>query len=168
MVCNECRRTLLYGQYTEDQYLYPTGMVYPSATPIDTTKAIFSNEEIYDPAVDNAPGSIVQGAAVWVGWFSPLPWMPVFSGVLPPQTNITYWGGYTQSTLPPKLRRCIAKIAYYSLHPYALSGTPGGLKSMSVGGVSISGDLYSFMLGDLQLKRDLRRFRKPQLMAWQS
>lgn len=167
-LCNECRRTFLYGQYTEDQYLYGNGMVYPSATPIDPTKPIFSNEQIYDPAVDNAPGSVIQGQGVWVGWFTPLPWMPVFTGVLPPQTNITYWGGYTQATCPPKLRRMFSKVAFYTLNGVGLIGQPAGVKSMSVGGVSISGDLSSFMESDPALKRAIRRWRHPQVSAWQS
>lgn len=172
MVCNECTRTLLYAQYQEDQYLYDNGMVFPSAVPIDPTKQISSNEVIYNPTTDDAPGSIIQGWGVWVGWFTPLPWMPVFSGVLPPQTNITYWGGYTQSTLPPKLRRLIIRIAFKSLlaNNNSLAGIPGGASSASVSGSSASGSmgLSSFSLSDAQIKRDLRRFKRPQVEAWQS
>jgi hypothetical protein len=169
-ISKECKRTWLYGQYTESQYLYANGMVYPSATPIDVNKAVFSGDPvpIYDPNKDNTGSSIIQGDGVWVGWFSPLPWMPFYTGVVPPQTILTYWGGFTQSTLPAKVRRMICKIAYYRLNPVALTGMPGGVKSMSVGGVSIAGNLSSFMDSDPQLKRDIKRWRHPQAMPWQS
>lgn len=160
-LCKECRRTMLYGQYTESQFLYANGMVYPSATPLDVNQPVSSGVEIYDPATDNTGSSIIQGDGVWVGWFSPLPWMPFYTGVVPPQTVLTYWGGWTQSTLPSKMKRMICKVAYYRLHPVALTGMPGGVKSMSVGGVSISGDLSSFMDTDPQLKRDIARWRHP-------
>lgn len=168
--CNECKRTLPYGQYNEVQRLYKNGMVFPSATPIDPTKTITSgiSEKIYDPTTDNSPSSVIQGQGVWVGWFTPLPWMPVFSGVLPPQTQIEYYGGFTQATLPVKLRRAIASMAFYAVHPYALTSVPQGVKSMSVGGVSISGSLSSFLYQDWQIKRVLRRYRHPQAYAWQS
>ena len=171
IVCQECTRTLLYGQYQETQYLYDNGMVFPSAVPIDPTKAISSNMVIYDPAVDLAPGSIIQGWGVWVGWFTPLPWMPVFTGVIPPQTNITYWGGYTQGTIPPKLRRLIAKIAYRSIiaNNDTMSGLPGGVRSLSVNGISMSGNsLSGFQIIDMATKKELRRFKRPQVEAWQS
>lgn len=164
----ECRRTWIYGQYTESQYLYGNGMVYPSATPIDVNKPVVSGEEIYDPTTDNTGSSIIQGDGVWVSWFSPLPWMPFYTGVVPPQTVITYWGGFTAATLPAKVKRMICKIVYYRANPVALQGMAGGIKSMSVNGVSIAGDLYSFMDSDPQLKRDIKCWRHPQAIPWQS
>lgn len=174
MAEEELVRTIGYGQYTENLYLYENGMVFPSAVPIDPTKPITSGEQIYNPATDNAAGSIIQGFGVWVGWFSPLPWMPVWSGVIPPQTNVTYMGGYqpyktvggSTPGLPPKLARVLARIAYYILHPNMLQ--PMGQKSVAIGGVSLSGDLSSMMIVDPQLKRDLRRFRRPQAYAWET
>lgn len=170
MVCQECTRTLAYGQYSEVQFLYDNGMVFPSAVPIDPAKAVTSNSAIYDPATDNAPGSIIQGFGVWVGWFTPLPWMPIWSGILDPQTNLIYWGGYRQSTLPPKLRRLIVRIAFKSIvgNNNWLAGLAGGVKSVSVNGVSISGSLTAGSITDSQIKRDLRRFRRPQVEAWQT
>ena len=167
-VCKECRRTLLYGEYTESQYLYANGMVYPSATPIDVNKAVYSGDPvpIYDPDTDNTGSSIIQGDGVWVGWFAPLPWMPFYTGVVPPQTIVTYWGGWTQTTLPPRLKRVICTIAYYRLNPVSLLGMPGGVRSMSVGGVSIAGDLSSFMDMDPGVRRELRKWRHPQT-NWQ-
>jgi hypothetical protein len=177
-IAAECRRSLVYGQYQEVLYLYKKGMVFPSATPIDRTQSILaSGQSIYNPATDNnKTGSLIQGAGVWVGWFTPLPWMPVWQGVLDPQTPIDYWGGFQpyQSTggstdsLPPKLAKAICTVAYYQLHPVALAGLPGGVKSMSVGGVSISGDLSSFMASDPTLRRTIKRFRHPQVHAWES
>lgn len=163
----ECRRTFLYGEYTESQFLYANGMVYPSATPIDVNKPVSSGVEIYDPTTDNTGSSIIQGDGVWVGWFSPLPWMPFYTGVVPPQTVLTYWGGWTQDTLPSQVKRMICTLSYYRLHPVSLQGMPGGVKSMSVNGVSISGDLYSFMDTDPQLRRMIRAWRHPHSQPWQ-
>lgn len=169
--CNECKRTLAYGQYKEVQYLYKNGMVFPSATPIDNSMPILSGtDNIFDPLVDTNPSTLIQGQGVWVGWFSPLPWMPVFSGVLPPQTDVEYWGGYTVDTIPYKLARAIASMAFYDLHPYFMTNVPGGLSSMSVGGVSISSKsgFSSGLYQDTQIKKILRRFRHPQVRPWQS
>ena len=168
LVCQECNRTLRYGQYREVKYLYANGMVFPSAVPIDPTKAISSGEQIYDPATDDNPGSVIQGWGVWVGWFTPLPWMPVFTGVLDPQTQIMYWGGYTQQTIPPRLRRLICRIAYKLLHPNNMAGLPGGVKSVSVNGVSVSGDLTAFSWRDPGIDMELVAFTRPDVEAWQS
>jgi hypothetical protein len=167
-LCRELGRTLLYGEYTESQRLYANGMVYPSATPIDVNQPFYSGSQLYNPLSDNVNGSsIIQGDGVWVGWFSPLPFMPVYMGVIPAQTDITYWGGYTQSTLPGKLKRVICLITYYRLNPVVLQGMPGGVRSMSVNGVSISGDLSSMMDTDPNLRRAIRGWRHPQ-RNWQT
>jgi hypothetical protein len=171
MVCQECTRTLKYGYYSEVQYLYENGMVFPSTVPIDPTMPISSQQVIYNPLTDDSPGSIIQGWGVWVGWFTPLPWMPVFTGVLDPQTEITYWGGYRQSNLPPKLRRLICRIAFKSIpqNNNLLANVPGGLTSASVAGININGAAMSMLsITDSQIKRDLRRFKRPQVEAWQS
>lgn len=175
-VCHKCERTLIYGEYTESQRLYANGMVYPSATPIDITQPIVSGVEIYDPSTDNTGSSIVQGDGVWVGWFSPLPWMPFYTGVVPAQTVITYWGGFQNTlvatnrahALPSALKRLICKIAFYRANPVMLQGMPGGVKSMSVNGVSIAGDLSSMMDYDPEIRRGLVRWRHPHAQAWQS
>jgi hypothetical protein len=169
LVCQECDRTLAYGEYTEVKYLYSNGMVFPSAVPIDPTKPITSSDVIYDPTVDNAPGSIIQGWGIWVGWFTPLPWMPVFVGVLDPQTQVTYTGGFTQDTIPPRLRRLICRIAYKLLHPNNMAGLPGGVKSVSVNGVSMSGDaLTAFDWKDAGIELELIEFTRPDVEAWQT
>jgi hypothetical protein len=169
LVCQECNRTLAYGQYLEDKYLYDDGKVYPSAVPIDPTKPILSGEKIYDPTVDDNPGSVIQGWGVWVGWFTPLPFMSVFEGVLPPQTNITYWGGFIQSTLPPRLRRLICRISYKLMHPNNMTGIPGGVDAVSVNGVSFSGKgLTAFDWKDQGIEEELRSYTRPDVEAWQS
>jgi hypothetical protein len=172
---HKCQRTFIYGQYTESQRLYPNGMVYPSATPIDINQAIFSGTEIYNPATDNTGSSIVQGDGVWVGWFSPLPWMPYYTGVVPAQTVITYWGGFQNPAvaspgfaLPSALKRLICKIAFYRANPVMLANMPGGVKSMSVNGVSISGDLSSLMDYDAEVKKGIMRWRHAHAQAWQT
>jgi hypothetical protein len=100
-------------------------------------------------------------------------------GVVPPQTVITYWGGFVNPTLatgnlashglPSKVKRMICKIAFYRANPVMLSGIPAGVRSMSVNGVSISGvDLSSMMDSDAQLRKDIKRWRHPQAYHWQA
>lgn len=188
MLSQQCKRTFPYGTYNENLYLYANGMVFPSATPIDHSMPIQSaagiedSNLIYNPATDGlvGEGSIIQGAGVWVGWFTPLPWMPVWTGVIPPQTYITYTGGYQPyqatpdlitgqtPTLPPLLAFILVRITFYLLFPVMLQGMPSGVKSMSVGGVSMSGSLSSMMLVDPQLRADIRRFTRPQAHAWET
>ena len=166
-----CNRTLLYGQYDERLFVYKSGMVYPSAAPIDQTKPVSTNASTPDPG-----NSIFQGDGIWVGWFIPLPALPVWEGVVPPQTDITYWGGYVgsqssnpqQPLLPARLKRAICKVCWFILNPVALSEMPGGVKSVAMGGVSISGDLSSMVDSDDALRRDLRRFQRRLGKHWDS
>lgn len=157
-----CLRTLAHGTYTERLYVNYLGMVYPSALPIDPAGPV-------TPA-----GGDIQGFGIWVGYFTPLPDMPVWTGVLPAQTDVTYTGGYQPvgttggptPGLPPRLARAICKIAWFLTNPAQLAGMPGGVKATNASGVSVSGDLSSMVLTDTQLERDLNRFRRPQARAW--
>lgn len=179
----ETCRTFGYGRYREDLYLYKMGMVWPSATPIDRTKAIAAGvnytqtgQNLYTPTnpatQKSTPASIIQGTGIWVGWFTPLPWMPVWTGVIPPQTVISYWGGWqpyqatpkTTISMPAKMARLIARVAYYSLHPTMVS--PVGATSTGAGGISLGGELSSMMIADPQLRRDIKRWRRAQAHAW--
>lgn len=174
----QANRTIGYGQFTEDLYLYNEGFVYPSAIPIDASKPIVSGAEdsqaIYNPGSLVDVSSVIQGAGIWVGFFTPLPWMPIWNGVIPPQTVVTYWGGYQPyqvtdgptSGLPPRLARVLATIAYYTLNPSKV--TTMGAKSVSLGGISVAGDLSSFMQYDKNLRRMIRGFTRPQAHQWQS
>lgn len=160
VVERRCNRTLLYGEYVERLYIYKDGLVYPSAIPLDQAQ----------PAtIGGAPGQgIIQGDGIWVGWFTPLPTMPVWAGVIPPQTDVTYWGGYTGATMPYRLVRLICKVCYFILFPFVASGTPALAHSINSGGVSVSGDLSQMILGDAQMRKDLDRFKRSQLHGWQS
>jgi hypothetical protein len=179
-ICIECHRTLSYGQYTENLYLYAKGMVWPSATPIDLSTKIYASatggEVLFDPATDTVPGgsSIIQGAGIWVGYFSPLPWMPVWSGVIDAQIVITYAGGFypwqttvgvTTTTLPGKLARAIITVAYYTLNPSVVKSM--GATSVALGGVTVAGDLSSFMRADPELRRTIKRFTRRQAHHWE-
>lgn len=161
------RRTLLYASYTERLYLYQNGMVYPTATPLDTSKGVTSPSGSPPENV-----GIFQGSGIWVGWYIPLPSLPVWVGVVPPQTDITYWGGYvgpasslygTGFGLPASIKRCLCKISWFAAHPTTLAGLPGGAKSTSAAGVSASGgaDLASMVDGDSMLRKEIRRWRHP-------
>lgn len=155
-------RTLAYGNYKERLYVNRQGYAYPTATPLDPA------------AATNPASSSVQGDGIWIGYFTPLPDLPVFSGVVPPQADVTYFGGYQPygnntgptPALPPLLRRCICKVAWFTLNPAQLAGLPGGSKSSSIAGVSVSGELSSMVISDPQLRRDLRGYRRPEVRAW--
>lgn len=160
----EMHRTLLYAQYTERLYVYKNGQCYPSACPLDSSMPVGTDS---DPDGTSSE-FIIQGAGIYVGFLNPLPALPIFSTVVPMQADVTYWGGFTQSTIPAKLARVIARVCWFMLNPVSLSGLAGGVKSVSVGGVSISGDLSSFMTADPQLCADISRFTRRQARGWQS
>jgi hypothetical protein len=163
MVEQHLDRTLSYGSYLERLYVTKAGMVFPSATP-------------FDPNAGLSPDSgIVQGAGIWIGYFTPLPDLPLWLSTVPPQTDVSYTGGFQpQGTggtgptpdVPPLLARCIVKVAWYTNNPALLPGQPGGVKSMSLNGVSISGDLASMISMDGSLRRDLARWRRPHVRGW--
>ncbi|MCU1494870.1 MAG: hypothetical protein JWO62_2634 [Acidimicrobiaceae bacterium] len=164
MLQREMHRTFLYAQYVERLYVYRNGQVYPSATPLDSSKPTGTSS---DP--DGTISSyVIQGAGIYVGFLNPLPSLPIFSWMIPMQTDVSYWGGYTQTTIPAKLARIIARTCWFILNPAHLEGQPGGVKSVSVGGVSMSGDLSSFMANDRQLRLDIARFTRRSARSWQA
>jgi hypothetical protein len=163
-------RTLLYANYVERLFLYRNGFVYGSAIPYDTSVAVVNPAMATEPDPnDPLNASNFQGYAVWVGWYTALPMLPWWSGVVPPQTDISYWGGFVgpgsdlagERLLPAGLKRAICKVVWYMAHPVFLPGLPGGLKSVSVGGVSMSGDLTAMTMGDKALGCELKRWRHP-------
>lgn len=160
------RRTLLYAQYTERLYLYANGTVFPSATPLDVTKGVQSPNGAPPEDV-----GVFQGNGIWVGWYVPLPSLPMWEGVVPPQTDITYWGGWTGPSgpgpyLPTSIKRVLARIAWYALHPVTMAGLPAGAKSISVAGVSAAGDLSFMVDSDTRLRKDIVRWRHPHARGW--
>lgn len=168
MLQSEMHRTILYANYVERLYFYGNGMVYPSATPFDITKPVRNPNDLSASPPDVG---LFQGNGIWVGWFVPLPFLPVWQGVVPPQTDVSYWGGWTGPAgpgpyLPASLKRVICQVAWYIANPVSLSGMPGGVKSVSVGGVSMSGDLSSMVTRDRMLANAIKRWRKPQAKAW--
>jgi hypothetical protein len=154
LACQHCNRTFAYGHYTETLYVNRLAMSYPSAIPI--------------AQVDGPLSARIQGAGVLMGWF-PVVMIPFWTGVIPPQAALTYWGGYTADTIPPRLARAIAKIAWFTLHPVTLEGLAGGATSASVSGVTTSAKemLSSMILMDPQLRRDLDRFMRETARGWQ-
>jgi hypothetical protein len=167
------KRTLTYAQYTENLYVYKNGIVYPSAYPLDRNMPVSSTS--------STPGNaIFQGAGIWVGWFVPLPALPVWEGVVPPQTDVTYWGGYSGSLsqpptpgvsgppIPFKLKRAICRAAWFLRNPAALTGMPGGVTSINQGGVAIGTKegLSSFVESDPALCHDLRGFVRRTGKHW--
>jgi hypothetical protein len=165
------RRTLLYGQYTERLYVYRNGQVYPTATPLDTVKGVMSPSGTPPENV-----GIFQGNGIWVGWYTPIPGLPFWLSAVPPQTDITYWGGYVgpssplaeERLLPASIKRILCRICWYASHPATMAGIPAGARSVSVGGVSVSGsgDLSLMVDSDVGLRRDIKRWRHPQAHAW--
>lgn len=163
-----CNRTLSYGRYTERLYVDTRAMVYPSATPLDQAQPILVGK------TDLSGTGSVQGYGVWVQPFVVLPVLPVFAGVLPPQTDVTYSGGWQPQgvttgptpQIPPVLARAICKVAWFILNPAVLAGRPGGATSVSAAGVTVGGDVSSMVVTDAQLRLDLARYRRPQARSF--
>lgn len=165
-------RNLVYGQYTETLKVYRNNSVYPSATPITG---------IVSPV---AAGISIQGAAVYVGYWNPVPVIDFnWSGSIPPQVTLVYTGGFgpgvagtefpagTAATpLPQKLFRALCMTAFNIIHPAALAGIPGGVNSVHVGdiGYSGTGPLRNFEAMDDAVIRLVKGFRHPQVMGWQT
>ena len=150
-VSRHLNRTLVYGLYNELLFVNRLGYTFPSAIPISQVVAPF--------------GANLQGASVWIGFYLPLPDMPVWSGVIPPQSYVEYWGGFIDSTLPPKLQRVIAKIAWYRLNPIPLIGVPAGVNSVHVGsvGFSAAGSISQFVDQDREHPQHARAFHASHL-----
>lgn len=150
--CQHCNRTFPFGHYQENLYVTKDGMVYPSASPI--------------AQVDTPTQSDIQGSGVWIGFYFAGQLLPIWTGVVPPQTHLDYWGGYTATTIPPLLARVLARLAWFICNPVTNEGLPDGTKSTNVAGVSISGNLSSAVLTDRQLRKDLARFTKRDSFGW--
>ena len=152
MICQECHRTLTYGTYKENLYLYALGMVFPSAAPIDHNQPISSGElsTTRRRTTSRAKARSSREPGSGSAWFTPLPWMPVWTVLHSPSVPTSSIPG-----LPalPRGRRARTGV-YLRVCPQpwpprrdgiptrsASPGCPGGVKSSSVGGVSMSGDL---------------------------
>lgn len=155
-------RQLVHGTYTETLRIYRNSCVYPTATPIDSVSS---------PNVDLVS---IQGAGVFIGYFDPTPVVNYgdWGAAIPPQAKITYVGGYTDATLPMKLKRALCRIAYNILHPAVLTGVPGGVNSVHVGDVGYaaagSQPLRTMDPLDDGVRADLKGYRHPQVLGWQT
>lgn len=151
LVEETCKRTFGYGTYTETLDIWGDGVVYPAASPVESVSSPSSSQL-------RLGGIYVGGSVTWKDGFSPLP----------AQSEVTYTGGYhpfgstQQPSLPVKLARVIARIAYLMLHPNSVvgSGVPAGAKSAAVGDVSVAGDLSAFVIADPSIEKDLHRFTR--------
>lgn len=162
-----CNRVLAYGTHTEILDVTPDGKVYPAAPPIESVQT------------PNVTGVAIQGFGIFLGYFNP---GPILAGngwadAIPPQVTVTYKGGYqpigtaspSTPVLPAKLARAISRIAYLSAHPAtSLAGLPAGANKVSVGDVSVGGNLSPMELLDASTLRDLNRFRRIQPRGWQT
>lgn len=158
LVQDEIGRTLVFGTYRETLLVYKNGCVYPTATPISTVVA---------PNVDAVS---IQGAAIYLGYWNPAPAVTYgeFNAGVPPQSTVTYSGGFTADTLPAKLLRAICRVAFNSCHPAPLVGVPAGATSVHVGDVGYEGaSLRTLDPLDDGVKKDLRGFRNQQFRGWQ-
>lgn len=162
--CQFCNRTLAYGQYSERLYVNRKGYAYPSALPID-------------PNASTLPeSSLVQGPAIWCGYFTPLPDLPIFTSVVLPQTDVGYSGGYSPfgvtdgptPQLPPRLMRAICRIAWYLANPVVMTGVPAGATSVSLQGVTVSGmsSPISSWESDTALTKVLGAYRRREIPAF--
>lgn len=164
-VCQYCNRTLGYGQYTERLYVNKRSFVYPSALPLDAVTPVTLPVE-----------ATVYGPSIWVGLWAPIPDLPIFTGFVAPQANVTYFGGYQVAgstggptpALPPKLMRLICKAAWYIANPPIGLPAYGNLTSISLQGVSVAGTLtpLASWQDDTSLTKGLRAYRRPEIPAF--
>lgn len=167
IVEGHCNRKFAYGEHTETLYVYRDGKCYPTNTPLASVSS-----------PTNLGSTALQGAGVYLGVFLPTP-AYINSGDwqagIPPQSKVTYMGGYQPyrsgagptDDLPTTLVRALCRVAWLILHPVALPGVPAGAKSASVGDVSVTGDLSSFVAVDPSVGRDLKPYRKRKARGWQ-
>lgn len=146
-------RTWSYGTYDETLLVFPNGLVYPSAVPI---------ESVSIPA-----GATIRGHGIAVGSLGP--WSDAYIDVpwsgSPRRLDVTYSGGWTVQTLPFTLKQAVASGAYRMLHAVALAGVPAGAKSVSLGDASISGDLSAFDPFDRAAARALAKYTRRSVRA---
>lgn len=177
----ECEATWRYGQYTEILKLYNNGFVYPSATPIDATKQIngSSGSSLWNPVAAGGKdvlqaGCAIQGIGVMVGPWGFWDQQFLFGAVVPAQIQITYWGGWDDQSQNSRgdvwtFKRCLAKMVRYGSQPqFATTGGIGGVTSMSIGGISISGaGLNAMMLYDAGMAEEVASLRRANVGGWQ-
>lgn len=137
------RRPLESLERTEDLVILPNGRVYPKTTPIT---AVDDDHEIEGNAIKGVSPDASE-------LFEP------YSTVNPPSVTLTYTGGWTTETLPKTIEKEIVRTAYALLHPSAAKER--GVKSVSVGDVSITYDKDAANLDDLDAvsKRNLKRYK---------
>jgi hypothetical protein len=161
LIQDEIGRVLALGSYVETLRVYRNGTVYPSATPIASIEA---------PDIDQVS---IQGAGVYIGYWNPAPAVTYgeFNSGIPPQTTLTYTGGYTADTLPTKLKRAICRTAFNILHPSSLAGLPGGVNRVQVGdvGYSAAGSTALRINDPLDdsIRADIKGYRNPNFRGWQ-
>lgn len=175
-----CEATWRYGQYTELLKLYNNGYVYPSATPIDVTKSINgdNNSFLWHPVAAGGTdiiqaGCAIQGVGVMVGPWGLFDPTIVFGSLTPRQMTITYWGGWDDTSAETRgdvwiFKRCLAKMVRYGSRPAFETSPIGGVTSMSIGGISISGTgLNAMMLMDQGMYDDVCALKRANVGGWQ-
>jgi hypothetical protein len=176
-----CEATWRYGQYAEILKIYQNGFVYPSATPIDVTKPINGSDGgfLWNPVEAGGTdvmqaGSPIQGVGIMVGPWGMFDPSIVWGSYVPNQMQLTYWGGWDDTSSDTRgdvwiFKRCLAKMVRYGSQPqFATTGGIGGVTSMSIGGISISGSgLSAMMLMDDGMYDDVVSLKRANVGGWQ-
>lgn len=113
------------GDHTEELELYEGNIVYPTATPVaDTVTGRLSDSSI------RIAGVTVPWRGLGIAWRS----------ITPERVTVHYVGGYDSTTAPYDLRLGLAKLtqALLGTAPGTLKGVPSGIKSVTVGDVSLT------------------------------
>jgi hypothetical protein len=128
---------------TETLRVSPSGRVYPKATPITS--------------VTTPANSTIDGNGIVVGGF-----LNIFTGEYS-TIAVTYTGGYSAETMPVRVVKLVARMAYAELHENSL--IPSGATRVKVGDVEVAGANLG-AVDSTALTRDIRRLRRSQLEAY--
>jgi hypothetical protein len=129
LVTDALGRTLESTEVTEDLRVYVNGTVYPTVTPVTVAPT--------DVTIKRNGYTLTGVASDYFDATTDL-----VNNY--PEATITYTGGWTSSTVPVSVARCIASLAQALLVGNTTASLGSGASSIKVGNVSISyGDLAS-------------------------
>lgn len=160
--------TLEHGTVTETLSLWPDGMVYPRAVPVDSaTTGYVTSRQVYlsDPTyVDPVGGGVDILTRSWPGQEND--GRAYSTRAVAPLVSITYVGGYTAGNVPFGLKRAIALLAKSYVDPNPgddlLVNAPAGTKSLTVGDTSIT---LAYPTGTLTVPSIVANLLRPYLAA---
>jgi len=146
-------RALGLGEYTEFMNVYPNLLVYPAVTPLADQTGRIDSATLQ---LDGYPSDLATWD--WEGGSAS------YTAYGRPRAEVTYTGGYDDTTVPQPLAMGIALVAKHLLSP-ASDVSMAGIKSYSEGDISATYDTpldSSWPAGVWQL---IKRWAKREVSA---